>query len=913
MVTKEAQKWVYGFKESVVGYADARDLLGGKGAGVSDMTKAGFPVPPGFTITTEACNAYKQKGEEFFEGLWDEVFSHIVELEEQTGQRLGNPENPLFVSVRSGARESMPGMMETVLNVGTNDITVIALARNSGDARFAGDTYRKFIQMYASTVKGVDKELFEKRLTRAREENSVDEDSKLDANTMEKIVSDFKDIYKQKTGDGFPQNPYVQAKECIQAVFNSWDGPNAISYRNKNKIPHNLGTAVNVQKMVFGNMGDDSGTGVAFTRDPLTGERRLFGEFLFNAQGEDVVAGIRTPLSLEQLRGVNHEVYDQFVTVSNQLETKEKDMQDLEFTVERGRLWMLQKRKGKRSGVAATRMAVEMVGEGMISEDEAILRIEEDHVTQQVLPIFDKESKEKALSEGRLLAIGIAASPGAAKGQVIFEADLAKALGNAGEDIILVRPGTSPDDSHGMFASKGILTSRGGKTSHAAVVARGNGIPAIVGAETVIIDVKEKIMRVGDRVVKQGDWISIDGSTGEIIVGEVKTIDPKLKDNIYLSTILDWADQRRRLQVWANADYPKDAEKAIAFGAEGIGLCRTEHLFMEEARLPIVQRMIRNAPRALAGDKVAREEFVSAVAEVLPIHREDFMGVLEVMDGLPTVIRLIDPPLDEFFPPETRDNLLVELTRMEERGQKDNDEFRLSQGLLEALNGLHESNPMMGLRGDRLIIMFPEICEMQTRAIIEAACELKVKGLDPRPEIMVPLVMATSELELLDSQIREVAKRVMDEKEVIVDYKVGTMIETPRAPLIADKLARTAQFFSFGTNDLTQMTYGVDRNNAEAKFLKAYVDRGLLPRNPFQTIDEEGVGELVKMGVNGGRRVRADLEIGVCGEHGGDPESIDFFHRIGLNYVSASPFRVPGARIAAAQAAIRERQAAQSV
>ncbi len=927
-MTATTTKWVYLFEE---GDASMRALLGGKGAGCAEMTRAGLPVPPGFTITTEACNAFYGSGKRFPEGMWEQALAALHTLEIKTGKRLGVPDNPLLVSVRSGAQFSMPGMMDTVLNLGLNDETVIGLFRLTQNDRFAQDAYRRFIQMYGRIVMGIDGRAFEEKLEDAKRLLGAQADADLDAAALPEVVAAFKDVVRREKGVDFPTDPMEQLRLAIGAVFSSWMGDRAVVYRDANRIPHNLGTAVNVQMMVFGNMGDDSGTGVAFTRNPATGERSLYGDFLVNAQGEDVVAGTRTPMPISSMPQVLPEVSRQFVEIADRLERSYRDVQDVEFTVERGQLYMLQTRTAQRTGPAAVRIAVEMVREGLITADVALTRVQPDHVVQCLLPRFDPKAKEDAIRDGRLLAEGISASPGAAYGQAVFDADRADQLGNAGEKVILARPETSPDDVHGMIPAQGVLTSRGGKTSHAAVVARGMGKPAVVGAESIVIDLNARTMRAGDRTVREGEWISIDGATGEVFAGEIRTVPaPPIEDQPDLLQLLGWADEHRRLQVWANADYPRDAQRAREFGAQGIGLCRTEHMFMEQDRLPIVQEMILAAPEAarlgreaerLRAEMVdasdarrgglssrlqeveaelapAKERFESALQRLLPIQRDDFRGILSAMEGLPVVIRLLDPPLHEFLPPH--EELLLEVAELRRSGV---DQARLTEReeLLSTVEALRESNPMLGMRGCRLGLMFPGINEMQVRAIMEAACQLKRDGVDARPEIMIPLVGHVNELERVRQQLEKTAHDVEAEQGVDVDYKFGTMIEVPRAALTAGEIAKIAEFFSFGTNDLTQMTFAFSRDDAEGKFLARYLEEKILPENPFQTIDTAGVGRLIRIAFEDGRRQRPDLEVGVCGEHGGDPASIAFFDEVGLDYVSCSPFSVPVARLAAAQ------------
>ena len=906
-VKQSPRKWVYLFSE---GNAKMRELLGGKGAGVAEMTNAGLPVPPGFTITTEACNAYYDTGKQFPAGMWNQAQAALKIVEEQTGKGFGLKENPLLVSVRSGAKFSMPGMMDTVLNLGINDETVQGLVALTGDERFAYDAYRRFIQMFSKIVLDTDPRAFEEVLDQYKERAHVATDAEIPAADLKRIVLDFKQIAERQSGQPFPTDVYEQLRKAIEAVFSSWNNKRAIDYRNFNKIPHSLGTAVNVQSMVFGNMGNDSGTGVAFTRDPGTGEKQLYGEYLLNAQGEDVVAGIRTPSKIARLREELPHVYQQFQEIAQRLERHYRDMQDLEFTVEHGRLYMLQTRSGKRTAQAAVKVAVDMVREGLINEQEAVNRVEPSQVYQLLLPRFSEAEKENAAKAGRLLAKGLNASPGAATGKAVFDADRAEELGKAGTPVVLVRPETSPDDVHGMLVSKGILTARGGATSHAAVVARGLGLPCVAGCEGIRVNEEEHLFRVvgSDTVIHEGDDISIDGATGEVFAGVIRTVDPDFEKEVDLKTLLGWADSVRKLGVWANADYPRDAQRAVVFGAEGIGLCRTEHMFMEQERLPIVQKMI------LAGSP---EERQAALDQLLPFQRNDFKGIFSAMvnpktgEGYPVVIRLIDPPLHEFLP--SYEELLVEVTRLEAT----NGDAKLlaeKKALLESVGAMREMNPMLGLRGCRLGLLFPEINVMQTRAILEAAAELAKEGKKIHPKIMIPLVGHVNELKEVRRQLEQVAQDIAGRAGGKVEYKFGTMIELPRAALTADQIATVADFFSFGTNDLTQTTFGFSRDDAEGKFLLKYVDGleepgskekvKILPVNPFQTLDRDGVGQLVSMAVAKGRATNPDIELGICGEHGGDPDSIAFCHTTGLDYVSCSPFRVPVARLAAAQAAL---------
>jgi pyruvate,orthophosphate dikinase len=875
------KKWVYLFEE---GNRDMRELLGGKGAGVAEMTKAGLPVPPGFTITTEACNAYYESGKRFPDGMWKQAIEALHTVEKKTGKTLGRADNPLLVSVRSGAKFSMPGMMDTVLNLGLNPDTLEGLAKLTGDRRFALDAYRRFIQMFAKIVLGISAEKFEKRLEHAKEKAKVKTDPELKPQQLEKLVEEFKDIVTKETGKPFPDDPEEQLRRAIEAVFSSWDNKRAIDYRNFNKIPHDLGTAVNVQTMVFGNMGDDSGTGVAFTRDPNTGEKVLYGEYLLNAQGEDVVAGIRTPQPISALKKQLPELYVEFERNAERLERHYRDVQDLEFTIEKRKLWMLQTRSGKRTAQAAVKIAVDMVREGLITEEEALQRVEPTHVDQLLHPRIDPKAKLQVIAKG------LDASPGAASGKAVFDADRAEVMGRKGEAVILVRIETNPDDVHGMIAAKGVLTARGGKTSHAAVVARGMGKPCVAGAESLKVDLGKKLFAVDGKTVKEGDLITINGSTGEVILGSVPMIEPGINKD--LNELLTWADGRRRLGVWANADYPRDAKVARGYGAQGIGLCRTEHMFMEQERLPIVQSMI------LAADEKERRQWLN---KLLPFQRSDFTGIFKEMHGLPVIIRLIDPPLHEFLPNYEEQLVKVTTMRVKKAPKK---KLEAEEAMLRAIQGMREQNPMLGLRGIRLGLLFPEIIEMQVRAILEAAAALTKKGVEVKPEIMIPLVGHVNELQRTREKLEAVARQVVEKHGTEIPYKFGTMIEIPRAALTAGEIARFAEFFSFGTNDLTQTTFGFSRDDAEGKFLLRYVEEKILPVNPFSSLDESGVGRLMALAVEEGRAARPDLEIGICGEHGGDPASIAFCHELRLNYVSCSPYRVPIARLAAAQAAM---------
>ncbi|ABY92641.1 MULTISPECIES: pyruvate, phosphate dikinase [Thermoanaerobacter] len=872
-----SKKYVYLFSE---GDASMRELLGGKGANLAEMTKLGLPVPQGFTVTTEACTRYYQDGKTIAPEIVEQIYEYMAKLEEITGKKFGDPTNPLLVSVRSGARVSMPGMMDTILNLGLNDETVEGLAKATNNERFAYDSYRRFIQMFSDVVMGIDKNKFEAILDEIKEENGAKFDTDLTAENLKEVVKRFKELYKKEMGVDFPQDPKDQLLEAVKAVFRSWDNPRAIVYRRLNDIPSDWGTAVNVQSMVFGNMGNDSGTGVAFTRNPATGEKALFGEFLMNAQGEDVVAGIRTPQPISTLKETMPEVYNQFVEIAEKLEKHYKDMQDIEFTIERGKLYMLQTRNGKRTAQAALKVAVDLVAEGLIDEKTAVLRVDPKQLDQLLHPTFEPN----ALKAAKPVAKGLPASPGAASGKVYFTADEAiEAAKSRGEKVILVRTETSPDDIEGMSVAQGILTTRGGMTSHAAVVARGMGTACVVGCGDAKIDEQAKVMRIGDIEVHEGDYISIDGSTGNVYIGEIKTVTPELTGDF--ATLMSWADKYRKLKVKTNADIPRDAKVAVQFGAEGIGLCRTEHMFFDEDRIPAMREMIVSK---------TEEQRRKALEKLLPMQRSDFEGLFEVMGEFPVTIRLLDPPLHEFLP--HTDEEIKELA--ENMGIT-------FEELKATVESLKEFNPMLGHRGCRLAITYPEIAEMQTRAIIEAAINVKKKtGKDVKPQIMIPLVGELKELKYLKDIIVKVADEVIKENNVEIKYLVGTMIEVPRAALTADQIAKEAEFFSFGTNDLTQMTFGFSRDDA-GKFLETYYEKKIYEFDPFAKLDQEGVGKLVEMGTKLGRQTRPDLEVGICGEHGGDPSSIEFCHKVGLDYVSASPYRVPIARLAAAQAAIK--------
>jgi len=882
-----AKKWVYTFEE---GNASMRDLLGGKGAGLAEMTNIGLPVPPGFTITTEACLAYLGAGEKFPEGMWEQTVEAMKELGKKMGREFGNSQNPLLVSVRSGAKYSMPGMMDTILNLGLNDETVKVLAAKAGE-RFAWDAYRRLVQMFGKVVMDIDGHLFEALIKRIKEEEGVQTDPEVSAEGWQKVVGWFKDLIKEQTGQEFPQDPWKQLEMAIGAVFQSWNGKRAVDYRNEFGISHDLGTATNIVTMVFGNVGWDSGSGVAFTRNPSTGEKTLYGECLFNAQGEDVVSGARTPIKVSQLSQDMPEVWQALLDVSDKLEKHYRDMQDMEFTIENGKLWMLQTRNGKRTAAAAVKIAVDMVNEGLITKEEAVDRIEPRMIDQLLHPHFDDNAKKKAT----LLAKGLNASPGAAVGIAIFDADTAEELAKKeGKAVILVRPETTPDDVHGMIAARGILTQHGGATSHAAVVARQLGKPCVAGCEEIKIDLAKRQFSVGGTVVKEGDTISLDGAEGEVFLGAIPTVSPTFDDQPELKQILEWADEIRRLQVWANADDPEQARRARSYGAQGIGLCRTEHMFLGDRTEKFQSAILAET----------EEEFQSVLDNVLlPLQRNDFYGIFKEMDGLPVIIRLLDPPLHEFLPP--LEELIEEIATLKAKGAK-GEELEKKQRLLAKVRDLYEFNPMMGLRGCRLGLVMPGLNKMQVRAIFEAACDAAKEGVEVHPEVMIPLTSHINELKVIQPLLEEVAKQVMEEKGIHISYKFGTMIELPRAALTAGEIAQMAQFFSFGTNDLTQMTFGISRDDAERHFLLSFVEKGILPKNPFQTLDREGVGRLMEMAVKEGRATRPELEVGICGEHGGDPASIALCHELGLNYVSCSPFRVPIARLAAAHAVLHE-------
>ncbi|MBK8417259.1 pyruvate, phosphate dikinase [Candidatus Villigracilis saccharophilus] len=907
-------KWVYLFNEvkevekvSRGSWDSVKSLVGGKGAGLMDMTRAGVPVPPFFTVTTEACNAY-QKANKFPAGMWDQELKALKAIEKATGKKFGDAKNPLLVSCRSGAKFSMPGMMDTILNIGLTDKVAEGMVKATGNTRFVYDSYRRLIEMFGSVVMDTGDEVFEHALESYKAEKGYKNDTDMQAEDWVAIVEKFKVAYKSKTGEDFPQDPFKQLELSTEAVFRSWNGKRAVDYRNKEKISHTLGTAVNICTMAFGNMGDDSATGVAFTRNPSTGDSLMMGEYLINAQGEDVVAGIRNADPIQNLVNQMPKAYKQFMDITAKLEKHYHDMQDVEFTIERGKLWMLQTRIGKRTAKAAVKMAVDMANEKLITKEEAVKRVTPENVDALLHPQFDDSAMNQAEKDGHFVAKGVNASPGAAVGQIYFDADMAEKMAKEGkQDTIMVRPFTKPDDVHGMIASKGVLTSEGGATSHAAVVARQFGIPCVVGASAIKIDLEKRVMNVGEITLKEGDWISVDGTTGKVFAGKIPTSEPSLEEQTDLLTLLNWADEisarknirsapnggpTRGLQVWANADYPKDARRARSYGAVGIGLCRTEHMFFEPERLPIVQEMILSE---------TSDGRTAALNKLLPTQRKDFDGLFEAMDGYPVIIRLIDPPLHEFMPDE--EALLEEVITMRVKGQTDG--LKAKEDLLESIKGMHESNPMMGLRGVRLSIVMPEIVEMQVRAIFEAAADCTLRGIVVKPEVMIPLTGTVKELEWIQPRLLRIASAVMAEKKIKFEYKFGTMIEIPRAAVTAQEVAKQAEFFSFGTNDLTQMTYGYSRDDAERNFLITYQEQGILGTNPFQTIDREGVGKLMQWAIDEGRKTRPNLEVGICGEHGGDPNSIEWCHMIGNNYVSCSPFRVPIARLAAAHAALK--------
>ena len=871
------KKYVYLFSE---GNGSMRELLGGKGANLAEMTNLGMPVPQGFTITTEACTRYYEDGRQIYPDIQEQILDYLDKLEKMTGKHLGDPESPLLVSVRSGARASMPGMMDTILNLGMNDVICEAIAKLTGNPRFARDSYRRFIQMFSDVVMELPKSTFEQFIDQVKEKRGVTQDNELDENDMLELINLFKDHYEKNLGEPFPQDPKKQLMEAVRAVFRSWDNPRANTYRRMNDIPYSWGTAVNVQSMVFGNMGETSGTGVAFTRSPSTGEKKLFGEFLMNAQGEDVVAGIRTPQPISTLADTMPDVYQQFVDISTRLEQHYKDMQDMEFTIENGKLYMLQTRNGKRTAQAALKVAVDLVDEGICTKEEAVLKVEPQQLDALLHPTF----KPEALKAATPIATGLPASPGAACGAVYFTAEEAVAAHKTGLKVVLVRQETSPEDIDGMVSAEGVMTARGGMTSHAAVVARGMGTCCVAGVTGVKVSEEDKTITFANgTVLHEGDFISLDGSTGNVYVGKIETQEAELTGDF--GRFMGWADELRTLKVRTNGDTPRDATQARKFGAEGIGLCRTEHMFFEESRIRAVREMI------IAPDEAQRRR---ALAKILPMQRGDFEAIYRAMGGLPVTIRLLDPPLHEFLPTDPAD--IAELAA----------EMNIdAQKLTNIVEGLHEFNPMLGTRGCRLDVLYPEIAEMQTEAIISAAINVwKQDGLRITPEIMVPLVVDVKELRFVKRKIKAVADELIEAAGIPMKYLVGTMIETPRAALTAGKIAEEAEFFSFGTNDLTQMTYGFSRDDV-GKILERYFEEKILESDPFARLDQEGVGQLVKMAVENGRKTRPDIKLGICGEHGGDLSSVEFCHRVGLNYVSCSPYRVPIARLAAAQAAVK--------
>ena len=869
-----ANKYVYLFKE---GNASMRELLGGKGANLAEMTNLGLPIPQGFTVTTEACIKYYDDNKNITDDVREQIFNSLSELEKISGKKFGSAENPLLVSVRSGARASMPGMMDTILNLGLNEDVIQTLAKKN--ERFAYDSYRRFIQMYSDVVMEIKKSLFEEEIDKMKAEKGVKLDTELTAEDLRELVVRFKAIYKKEKNSEFPDNPSEQLIEAIEAVFRSWNNPRAITYRKLNDIPSDWGTAVNVQEMVFGNMGEDCGTGVAFSRNPATGENKIFGEYLMNAQGEDVVAGVRTPEPIAKLESTNKKAYEDFIMYVNKLERHYKDMQDMEFTIEHGKLYFLQTRNGKRTANAALKIAVDLVAEGMIDEKEAVLRVEPNQLDQLLHPNFDSEKLRAATP----IATGLAASPGAATGKVVFTAERAVELHDQGEkDLVLVRLETSPEDIDGMNVCHGVLTVRGGMTSHAAVVARGMGTCCVAGCGDVIVNEEEKFFSVDGKKYHEGDWISLDGSTGNVYGERIDTVAASVSGNF--ATFMEWADKYRQMEVRTNADTPRDAKQAYEFGAQGIGLCRTEHMFFAPERIAAIREMIVSK---------TVEQRKNALAKLLPMQRGDFEGLFREMKGLPVTIRLLDPPLHEFLP--HTDEEIEALAK---------DMNMTFEELKNVVNGLHEFNPMMGHRGCRLDVTYPEIGEMQTRAIIEAAINVQNEGIKVKPEIMIPLVGEIKELQYVKDIVTKTASDIIKEKNANLEYMVGTMIEIPRAALLADEIAKEAEFFSFGTNDLTQMTFGFSRDDA-GKFLGEYYDKKIYDNDPFKRIDQKGVGKLVEMAIDLGRKTRPDIELGICGEHGGEPSSVEYCHRIGLTYVSCSPFRVPIARLAASQAAIK--------
>ncbi|PYO46423.1 MAG: pyruvate, phosphate dikinase [Candidatus Rokuibacteriota bacterium] len=891
-------KYVYSFGSGKAeGSSVMRNLLGGKGCELAEMTNLGIPVPPGFTITTQAWAAYNRSGRTFPDGMWEQVSDALEKLEHDAGLVLGDPKHPLLVSVRSGARVSMPGMMETVLNLGLNDETVEGLAAWTRNERFAWDCYRRFLTMFGDVVLGIRRETFDEHLTATKTRLRVQTDPEIPAVELRKLVETYKDVVAARTNAPFPQDPREQLRLAVRAVFDSWYGKKAVEYRRINSIPADWGTAVTVMSMVFGNLGETSGTGVGFTRDPRTGERGFYAEFLANAQGEDVVAGIRTPEHIDDLKRRMPEIYDELLAIADRLERHYKDMQDIEFTIQEGKLYLLQTRAGKRSAAAAVKVAVDLVHEAVIDQHTALLRVNPRDLTRLFVPLLDPRDKQRALAGGRLLARGLPAAPGGAVGQVVFDADRAVELAKNGQQVILVRPETSPEDVAGMYAAEGIVTARGGRTSHAAVVAVGMGKPCIVGANDIVVHEERRVFEAGGRMVREGEVIAIDGETGEVILDAVERTTPEVSGSA--QEFLGWADRYRKLGVRANADTPEDAVRAREFGAEGIGLVRTEHMFFAADRIPIVRDMI------MASDPLSQQV---ALDKLLPFQREDFIGIFRAMDGLPVTIRLLDPPLHEFLanPKEYRE-MIEERARLDALGINPARKAALDEKLAK-IDSLREANPMLGHRGCRLGITSPKIYGMQVRAIMEAACTVAEQGGRVEPEIMIPLTGTVGEMKVTYKQTKEIADGIVAEKGVAVRYTIGTMIEVPRAALIADKMAQDAEFFSFGTNDLTQMTFGYSRDDV-AKFLPDYLQKGLLPHDPFSVLDQEGVGELIRIGIERGRRTRPDLKIGICGEHGGEPSSVEFCHKVGMTYVSCSPFMIPIARLSAAQARLRAREA----
>jgi pyruvate,orthophosphate dikinase len=929
-------KRVYAFGE---GNKEMKGLLGGKGANLSEMTNLGLRVPPGFTITTKTCNDFFEAKGDFPDGLWKEVLEHVKLLEEKTGKRLGDSDNPLLVSVRSGAPISMPGMMDTVLNLGLNDEVATSLIELTKDERFVNDAYRRLITMFGDVVMGAERAKFDDVHEAEKEREGVHRDIDLSIEGLKRTVADQMSVFRREVGRDFPMDPYEQLRLAIAAVFNSWNIPRALTYRKAEGIPDDMGTACNVQIMVFGNMGRDSGSGVMFTRNPSDGSKGLFGELLFNAQGEDVVAGIRTPIKLADLDMEQPKLYAELEVIAEKLEAHYEDMQDLEFTIEKGILYILQTRTGKRTARSAIKIAVDMANEGLIDKETALKRLTPENVEQILHPQFDPDSKEAAKKKGDLLTVGLNASPGAASGVIIFDADRAEEKGKAGESVILVRSETTPDDVNGMLVSKGFLTQHGGGTSHAAVVARGWGKPCVAGAEEIRISSQGENFTVQGKTFREGDWISIDGTTGEVFAGIIETQVPNIEEELELQQVLKWSDEVRTLGVRANADNPEDSRRARMFGAEGIGLTRTEHMFFDQEGEDISRREnivamillsdtvaprlrkiadLENKLESFMGDGETKafldelkaeadiepnvKEYRAALEALLPFQRNDFEGIFEAMEGLPVIIRLIDPPMHEFLPP--REELLEEVIKLRISG-RNLEELKKKEAILSVVESMWETNPMLGLRGCRAGLMYPGLTEMQIQAIFEAACNVAQRGVDVHPEVMIPLTSHINELQAERAKLERVAKKVMVEKGVDLQYMIGTMIETPRAALTADEIAKSSDFFSFGTNDLTQMTFGLSRDDAEGKFLLNFVDRGLLPANPFQQLDWDGVGQLMEICVKKGRETNPQLEIGICGEHGGDPSSIEFCHIIGLDYVSCSPYRVPVARLAAAQAKLK--------